>query len=803
MRISLNWLKSYVDFKLTPEELSHLLTMAGLEVSSIERIGKDLDKVVVGKILEKSPHPNADRLSLCKISDGANIFDVVCGASNMKANDKVAFAKVGASLPGGVTIKDAEIRGVPSRGMLCSSKELGLTEESSGILILSEDFKEGTLLSQALDLPDAVLELEITPNRPDCLSIVGVARDIAAITGSKLNVPEPKFSESETLIEALASVENSAPELCHRYTARVIEGVKIGSSPLWLKNKLHSCGLRPINNIVDATNYVLMELGHPLHAFDLQKLTGNKIIIKRASNGSKFTTLDGQERLLDRENLVICDSERPVALAGIMGGQNSEVQTDTVDILLESAYFLPSSIRRTSKKLGISTDASYRFERGADIDGMIRSLNRCAELIVALAGGRIAKGLIDVHPTPHSKPIVELRHKKITSVLGVSVPRDEVHRLLTCLGIKIIKQDELIVSAEIPFHRPDVEREIDLIEEIARLRGYDLIPESLPRIPMTCEPIPRISTISELSKTLLAAWGFREAITLSFSDSLDHDRMGYPEQSVDRQSVKLQNPLSAETEELRTSLLPGLLKAASINFRRQEKDVCLFEIGRVFHAKKASELPEETTYLTAIAAGARHPLSWCNNKESMDYFDIKGITENLLAQLGITDASYTKACELSSFHPGRSAAIKSNEKLLGSIGQIHPECLKRFDIPHMIFSLNINLTTISKLTTGVKNQKNQKKYPSIERDFAFIVSETVLAQNLHDIILSIESKLIRSVTLFDVYKGDPLPKGNLSLAFRVIYRSDERTLTETEIEKLDEKIFLTMKEKIGAVQREG
>jgi len=799
MRISLNWLKSYVDFDLTPEELAHSLTMAaGLEVSAVESVGSGLDQIVVGQILEKAPHPDADRLSVCKVSDGAETFTVVCGASNMAANDKVAFAKAGTTMPNGLSIKKAEIRGAASSGMLCSAKELGLSEESSGLLILPQDIPAGRSLPDALGLPDTVLELELTPNRPDCLSVVGVARDVAAITGCEFRLPDPEVPETGDSVENQASLEIPAPDLCHRYAARVIKGVKIGPSPLWLKARLQSCGLRSINNVVDATNYVLMEMGHPLHAFDLQKLAGQKIIVKRAEKGTKFTTLDGQERLLDDEALVICDAQRPVALAGIMGGQNSEVQDDTTDILLESAYFLPSSIRRTARKLGLSTDSSYRFERGADIEGMMRSLNQCAKLIVELAGGQASKGVIDSYVTQHKKPQVSLRLKKIEAVLGVAVEGSEAATLMTRLGANIVQQDEEALLVEVPTHRPDIEREIDLIEEVARLRGYDTIPETLPKIPMACDPAPKLSTVSETARNILAALGFREAVTLSFSDSADFDKMGYADDSPFRKGIKLENPLNAETELLRTSLLPGLLKAASTNFRRQQKDISLFESGRTFHRQNGNELPNEKNQLAGILTGRRRPLSWCNNRDMVDFFDIKGTIENLLSRLGVPNLCFEPASGLEWLHPGRGATIKSGEKTLGVLGQIHPASSENFEISQDVFAFDLDLDAVAAATAGISKIKNQAKYPAVERDLAFLVDQTISAGNLQDVILSVESTLIRSATLFDVYKGERLPPGKASLAFRLVYRSDEKTLTEQEADVLDARIIRVVNEKTGA-----
>ncbi|MHB8764342.1 MAG: phenylalanine--tRNA ligase subunit beta, partial [Deferrisomatales bacterium] len=473
MRVSLNWLRQYVDVSLSPDELAHRLTMAGLEVSNVERIGEGIGDVVVGQILERGPHPNADRLSLCRVTDGAETYDIVCGATNMTAGDRVALARVGARLPGGLKIQRAKIRGQASFGMMCSERELGLSEEHGGILILPPEVALGQPVAEVLGFPDAVLEVEITPNRADCLSVVGVAREVAALTGAALRVPEPRVVEAGAPVAGQTSIEILAPDLCHRYAARVIRGVRLGPSPEWMRRRLLSAGVRSINNVVDVTNYVLLELGHPLHAFDLRRLAGERIVVRRADEGSRFTTLDGQERLLDGESLVICDSERPVALAGIMGGLNSEVQEDTVDLLLESAWFLPGNIRRTSRRLGLRSEASYRFERGADVEGLIRALDRSAELVVELAGGAVASGIWDAYPTPRAPRRVRVRHARVASILGIDVPPDEAVGLLESLGIPVAERRPTEFEVLVPAFRVDVEREIDLIEEIVRIRGYD------------------------------------------------------------------------------------------------------------------------------------------------------------------------------------------------------------------------------------------------------------------------------------------------------------------------------------------
>lgn len=806
MRISLNWLKAYVDVALSPEELARRLTLAGLEVSGVERLGEGIGDVVVAQILEKGPHPNADRLSLCRVTDGAAVHDIVCGATNMGAGDKVALARVGVKLPGGMEIRKAKIRGQASAGMLCSERELGLGEDHAGILILPPEIPVGQPVVEALGLPDAVLEVELTPNRGDCLSVVGVAREVAALTGATLRVPEPRFAESGPPVEEQTSVEIRDPDLCHRYAARVVRGVRLAPSPGWLRQRLRSGGVRAINNVVDVTNYVLLELGHPLHAFDLRRLAGERIVVQRARPGERFTTLDGQERVLDGESLVICDAERPVALAGIMGGLNSEVQDDTVDLLLESAYFLPTNIRATSKKLGLRTEASYRFERGTDVEGLRRALDRAAELIVELAGGAVARGVWDAYPTRHERRRVGLRFSKVDAVLGVAVPPDEVAGRLESLGLTVVRRDEAGLEAQVPPHRVDLEREIDLIEEVARLRGYDTIPATLPTVPMTCEPTPPRVSLADRSRDALASLGLREAITLSFVDPEEDARLGLPEDSALGRKVALANPLSRETAVLRTSLLPGLLRAAGLNARRQNRDVRLFEVGRTYHphAGEREPLPREILRAGGVLTGRRWPLAWWAGAEAVDFFDVKGVVEELLRRLGVAAPRYEPAQDFPWLHPGRGARVlagKGGEEL-GWVGEIHPDRRQAYELPAPTLAFEVDLEAAARGSGQPGHFPGLARFPAVERDMALVMDRDIPAQAVLDAVAAVESPLVRSARLFDAFEGGRLPPGKMSLAVRLVYRSDERTLTEEEVAAVEGVILRRLEEGVGARLRD-
>ncbi|MCL4244923.1 MAG: phenylalanine--tRNA ligase subunit beta, partial [Candidatus Dadabacteria bacterium] len=573
MIISLNWLKEYVDFSVSPEELADRLTMSGLEVESIEYTGKALENVVVAEILDMGKHPDADKLSLCRVTDGENEYPIVCGASNMKTGDKVALAKTGTVLPPGpkfpegITIKKAKIRGQVSEGMLCAENELGLGTESDGIMILPPGAVPGTRLIDEIGINDVLLEIGITPNRPDCLSVVGAAREVAAILSGTAGYPETPVKESGAPVGDYVSVEIQSPEKCPRYTCRVISGVKIGPSPGWMKARLESSGIRSINNVVDVTNYVLIELGQPLHAFDYDLVKGKKIVVRQAEDGETITTLDGVERKLAADDLLICDGERAVALAGVMGGADTEVTEGTTNILLESAYFSPDTVRKTARKTGLKSESSYRFERGVDPEGVVKALDRAAALIAELSGGEVAAGRIDEYPVKIEPAVVSVTGARVNAILGTDISEDEIISIQERLGLELLSAENGVLTFKVPTYRVDLTREIDVIEETARLYGYDNVPVTLPAVAMKTELQGGVRTVQAKFKDVFTANGFYEAVNYSFEDE-ELLALFSP-----GKALPILNPISKDGAVMRTSLTAGLVKNVLLNLSRQENDV--------------------------------------------------------------------------------------------------------------------------------------------------------------------------------------------------------------------------------------
>ena len=801
MIVTYKWLKEFVDFDLSPDELAHRLTMAGLEVDSMEHIGAGFDSVIVAKLLSVDQHPDADRLTVCRVDNGTDEVQVVCGATNHKTGDLIALAQVGSVLPGEFKIKKSKIRGQLSQGMLCSEKELDLSDESAGIMILPEGLLIGQPVFEALDLIDVRYELGLTPNRADCLSVVGVAREVAAMVGAKLKLPVTKIKEEGGPIGPQTSVEIMDADKCPRYAARLIKDVKIGSSPDWLVKRLETIGLRSINNVVDVTNLVMMELGHPLHAFDFSLLRGGRIVV-RCPGEIDFTTLDSQSRKLIGSDLAICDGEGPVALAGIMGGENSEIQPDTRDVLLESAYFDPITIRRTSKRLGIHTDSSHRFERGADVNIVPIALDRAAGLIAELANGTIAKGMIDTYPE-----IIELRKvgiglEKTNTILGLQLKLEQVQGYLSSIGLNVTqeaKTDSLLV--EIPTFRPDLEREIDLIEEVARLNGYDNIPVTMP-VGQTegCSSTPEHVAAQSLQELMVAA-GFAEVINYSFVSADADDRIILPADDLRRMHTAVLNPLTEVQSVMRTSLVPSLLENVSRNQAYRTLDLSLFELRPVFLPVDGQDLPEEPKQLAAIICGSRQQLGWCQDNNPVDFYDLKGIAESIFQMMNIAEIQWDTSQVEPYLHPGKSCVIVSNGQRLGVLGELHPQVAANYDISTALYLLELDIPALMQATANQFVFKPISRFPDVYRDSAFLFDEQTSADEILSTLSNVKSDLIENITLFDVYSGKGIPDGKKSVAVRVNYRSNERTLTDEEISKVHNRLVKAMDKSLSAQLR--
>lgn len=798
MIVTYNWLKEYVDFDFTPEELAHRLTMAGLEVDAMEKIGADLDTVIVARLATVEAHPEADRLTLCQVETGKETLQVVCGAKNHRAGDLVALAQVGSILPGDFAIKKSKIRGVESMGMLCSEKELALAEEAEGIMILPPGLPLGQPVFEALGLKDVRFELGLTPNRPDCLSVVGVAREVAAMAGRPLNRPTPVVNENGAPIEAETSVTIDDPQRCPRYAARLIKGVKIGPSPEWMVRRLESVGMRSISNVVDVTNFVLLELGHPLHAFDFNLLREGRIVVKSAGEGEVFTTLDSQPRELKDSDLTICDGQGAVALAGIMGGENSEIKPETTDVLLESAYFDPTTIRRTSKRLGIHTESSHRFERGADIDMVPLALDRAAALIQELAGGSVARGRIDVYPRVLPKISLPLTVARVNAVLGLELSATTIKELLDAISFVTRIENDGALTVEVPSFRPDVEREIDLIEEIARLNGYDRIPVTMPSGALVShQDSPQVGLVRQVRDYLVGA-GFCEMINYSFIAESAWDRIGLADDDSRRMTVKVLNPLTEEQAVMRTSLVPSVLTSVAGNLAYRNSDPRVFELRPVFQVVEEQELPYEPLRLTVALCGRRAPEGWAQERADVDFYDIKGLAEGILGLFTLPALTWEADSREPFLHPGKSCVLRCGNSLLGTLGEVHPQILREFDIDESVYLLDLNLTALFQQVQGHPGFRPLSRYPDVCRDSALLVDEEIPAARVLSLLGEIKNKSIEEITLFDVYRGAGVPAGKKSLAIRVRYRSLEKTLTDEEIQGIHGKLIRALEKNLGA-----
>ena len=804
MLVSLKWLKELVDISLPVPALVDRLDLTGTAVESTHSAGEALEGVVVGQIVGKERHPEADKLWVTRVGVGGDEpLQIVCGAQNFEAGDKVPVALVGATLPNGMTIKKAKLRGVESRGMNCSARELGLGEDHEGLMILPPDAPVGMPFAEYYGLSDTILELEITPNRPDCLSVAGVAREIGAVLSVGSSVPASRPAESGDPVADFAAVSIDDADLCARYTARLIRNVKIGPSPQWLAERVVASGARSISNVVDITNYVMFELGQPLHAFDADLLAVGdsgrvEIGVRLAQSGEVLTTLDGQERELAADVLVITDPSGPVALAGVMGGESTEVHPGTVNILLEAACFSPSSISHTSRRLGLFSEASSRFEKGVDRTACVAALDRAAALMEELAGGEVAPGVLDAYPLPPEPRELTLRHERLLTVVGAQISQVEAADILGRLGCDV-ETDGNLSTVSVPSFRPDLEREIDLVEEVLRVWGMERVPATLPAGRGRVGELTREQRWRERIGEALRASGLNETMTYSFADPADPERVRHecPDGEL---CVELLNPMSGEQATLRRSLLPGLLRAVSYNQRRGVSDVHLYEIGSTFRTAEGRKQPKERGAVAGVLAGAWHPPAWNEPVTALDFFDGKGVVESLAREMGLLRLKFRPA-QLAQLQPGRSAEVLIAGQVVGWLGEVHPAVLDNFEAGAPVTAFELDLSALVRNAADVKPYVDVPRFPGVEFDVALVVPETVSVERVEQAMSAAGGKLLESARLFDVYRGSGVPEGSKSLAFALIYRATDRTLTADEVETVHERLVRKASAAVGGELR--
>jgi phenylalanyl-tRNA synthetase beta chain len=793
MKVTLNWLNDYVDLSgLAVEEIAEALTMAGLEVEVVQPLGRELEPILVGRVLEVEKHPEADKLTLCQVDAGQGPVTIVCGAPNVRAGLLVPVAVPGVTTPSGQMIQVATIRRRTSYGMLCSEQELGLSEDHSGIMILPEGAAPGQPLSRVLGLEDTLLEINITPNRADCLSHLGMARELAAIFDRPLRLPFTSLSREGTEIQEQTSVTLLAPDLCPRYAARLILGVTVGPSPRRLRQRLESVGMRSINNIVDVTNFVLLEYGQPLHAFDYDLLAEKRIVVRSADADESFITLDGVQRTLSADMLVIADGCRAVALAGIMGGLDSEIRNETRNVLLESAFFNPLSIRRTAKKLGLSTEASVRFERGVDIEGVLPAADRAAQLMQEVGGGAVVSGVVDQYPRPVSSPPITLDLARTGRFLGVKVSTDQALDIGRRLGLPMVSKEQDRIEVRPPTFRRDLTRSVDLMEELARLIGYDQIPSTYPGSVATAAKEPPTLLLRRRIEEILTGLGFDQIITYSFileKWAIFFAPKGEAASECPNPCIALSNPLSEDQAVMRTSLVPGLLTTLKKNLDQRNLNQRIFELGKVFHpAGNPEQQPRENNRLGLLWSGKRYPESFHQKGEGVDYYDLKGVVESLLETLRVGDVSLAPAQNPPWYRPQRYVRLVSPAGLLGEMGEIASPVRELFDFREKAYVLDLDLDQVGQAIQTTATFKPWPRYPGIARDIALILDEPVTWKAIQDEIESLQQPLIEAVELFDLYRGRPIPAGKKNLGIRLYYRSSEQTLTDEIVAPLHQQV---------------
>jgi len=778
MKVTWSWLAEFVELEQSIATIVERLTMSGLEVESVEEIGRDIAAVTCAEVVETRRHPNAERLTVCDVRIGDELVTVVCGAPNVRAGLHTAYARPGTVLPGGRRIEAAEIRGIASAGMLCSEAELGLGDANEGIVELASNSKIGERVARVLGYEDTVLDVAITPNRGDCLSVLGIARDIAALSGQRLRRQRVAVTETTDSAANLVTIEIRDPDLCHRYVGRVLTDVTIGPAPLWMQYRLQAVGIRPINNVVDITNYVMLERGQPLHAFDYDCLPVPEIVVRRVGAEQRFTTLDTQERALSTDDLTICAGDDIIAIAGVMGGASTEVTEATRRVLLESAWFLPSSIRRTSRRLGLRSEASYRFERCTDVEGVALAADRAASLMVQHAGARVASSRVDVYPAQRPVAPIALRLARANDLLGMNLSRTDVTTKLKALGMSVTPATRGTVNVVAPSFRTDVTREIDLIEEIVRITGYENVPTTLPECGLSGagESLDR-RRLRQLREGLTAL-GLTEALPLSFCSQRLNQL--FPGLGEPRRPVSILNPISQDDVEMRLSLGAGLIRAARHNADQATSRLALFAVGKVFWQQ---DTYREANRLAGVVSRAIPAQGLGMHDTLADFSEVKGIVEGALDMLSVADATWEAATDVPSFHPGKSARIIVDGTAIGTLGALHPAVVDELDLVDPCWLFELDLEKLLKYGRAPVIFKELQRFPAVIRDVAVLAESHFASACVVQLVRNwrVTQPLVEDIVLFDQYDGPPIPPGKKSLAFSISYRASDRTLTDTEI----------------------
>lgn len=807
MQVSIKWLKDYIDFTETPEQLADKLTMAGIPVENVVDPGEGLEKVVTGRIEKLEPHQNSDHLQICTMNVGlAENIIIVTGAQNVAEGQVVPVAMVGAHLPNGMKISKGKLRGVASNGMLCSAQELKLDleklpeEQKTGIFILPSDTPVGIPAKDVLGLNDVVLEFELTANRADCFSVFGLVREIAAITGNKPHFPEIKVNEDDnTKLNDIFSVEIADPDLCSRFSTRMLKNVKIGPSPEWMQQRLEGAGIRSINNVVDVTNFVMIELGHPMHAYDYDKITGKKLIARRAIEGEELHTLDDTSRKAKGEMLVIADSEKAAGLAGIMGGFETEITDTTTTVVLESADFYGPCIRRTARACGLSSEASGRFERGVDSETTIKALDRAAQLLQEMGACTVCEGIVDVYPNPKQANYVTFTPEQINNHLGTNIAKDVMLNIITSVGFDVTKDENDEITVKVPSWRNDVTCMADISEEIARLHGFDKIKSTLPNGVSMQGTQSAKQTFIDKVKASLSSQGLYETISFALTNEETFNKLNIPQDSPLRKAVPIMNPLSDEYPLVRTTLLSSIFDNLARNLARKNDDVALFEVGSVFFPKAlpVTELPDEVVKIAGAITGRRNAQGWNQTNDMVDFYDAKGIIEELFANLRVT--RYTvEAGTHYAMHPGKTALFKKGRDVIATVGEVHPAVLSAYGITKPVYIFELDVTTVMKYMAKDLKYKALPKYPATSRDLAMLVDVDVNAADIEKAMTKAAGQNLTQITLFDVYTGKQVEEGKKSLAFSLTFQSNDKTLTDAEIDPAIEKIVAKLQKDFNA-----